>query len=42
MPSAKAGATFVNKNRFELKQLKSMEDAASATDTKKEQTAVFL
>lgn len=38
--SSKGGATFVNKNRFEIKAQKSLEDAA--VDNKKEQSAVFL
>jgi hypothetical protein len=42
MPSAKAGAAFIGKNRFELKQMKSMEEGVSSADTKKELSAVFL
>lgn len=38
--SSKGGASFVNKNRFELKSKKSLEHAAE--DSKKEQSAVFL
>ena len=34
---AKGGATFVNRNRFEMKSQKSLEE-----ESKKEQSAVFL